>query len=133
MEIAYCFSALPYIVSRAFIKENEGKEGSFEAESDQKSSLAMLGFALGKCISLYVYGKMPAKSERRLATNLATLISCCVLFLHTLMASLSKVSLIINYYIRINTALFGSFLLYCGVFKMLSLNQEKKLLTKTWI
>ena len=91
MEIAYYFSALPYIVANAYIKDNVGKEGSFEAESDQKSSLAMLGFSLGKCLTAYIFGKMSAKTERRTSTNLAAITSGAVLLLHTLIASIIQV------------------------------------------
>ena len=95
MTMAYYFSTLSFMAGNSFMEGQTEKTKNNMAESNQKMSLAMLGFALGKCLTSFLAERIAAGMKSTLKNHVLLIVGgLCILF-----------TLIVSYASRVQSVL----------------------------
>ncbi len=65
---------LPYLAAESLLKHRKNTPGDHTIESEQKAAIAMLGLAIGKCVTSEVYGKIARAIQKRVLQHFESLI-----------------------------------------------------------
>lgn len=86
MQMVYVYTMLGYLVARSYKKE---KHTSKLPEAEQKASMALLGFAIGKFIFSFFFNNVVIALPRFMCLCVTGAVCAITLLIHTLVCSLS--------------------------------------------